>query len=109
MRAWSADAQKPPLTVLLATVIGQRFDAAGLASAFNANLVALHGGQWSTPTDRFAVSLVDQHAAIDVAQHLSDPADDVTGLHPNPEGYDRMAEAWFDALVESNAVRRCPD
>jgi lysophospholipase L1-like esterase len=108
MASWSADPQKPALTVMLATVIGQRFGGAALVPTFNANLVALHAGQWAMPTDRFAVSLVDLHSAVDVARHLSDPADDVTGLHPNAEGYERIAGAWFDALVQSQAVRRCP-
>jgi lysophospholipase L1-like esterase len=108
MQAWSASSRNPALTVLLATVVGQRFVGAALVPVFNANLAALHSAQWSTPSDRFAVSLVDMHSAVDVAIHLSDPADDVVGLHPNPEGYGRMAQAWFDALVRARAVARCP-
>ncbi|MEO6270747.1 MAG: hypothetical protein ABIP08_10630, partial [Lautropia sp.] len=66
---------------------------------------------WADPSGarpRFVVRLLDMNAKLDVATDLSDPVADSVGLHPNASGYRKMADAWFDALVQSGVVHKCP-
>jgi len=49
------------------------------------------------------VFLVDQNAAVSVA----DISSESIGLHPNAGGYQKMADTWFDGLVNSGALNKC--
>ena len=39
---------------------------------------------------------------------MSDQSVDAVGLHPNPGGYAKMGNAWFDYLVQNQAIQKCP-
>ena len=42
----------------------------------------------------------DQIILVDMASALTYPADLVDGIHPTPIGYGKMADVWYNALVE---------
>lgn len=44
------------------------------------------------------VTVVDMFAALDVGTDLSDD------LHPNDQGYEKMADVWFDGLAAVNEL-----
>lgn len=60
-------------------------DAAGAVLALNAQI--------KTMAEEENVTLVDLYAAVPLSLIGSD------GLHPTPEGYTAMADAWFKAIV----------
>ncbi len=108
---WSSNPANPAVQLQLATIIGQRFGGASYVPVFNRNLKGMHQADWADPSGarpRFVVRLLDMNAKLDVATDLSDPAADSVGLHPNSSGYRKMADTWFDALVQGGAVHRCP-
>ena len=108
---WSANPANPPVRLLLATIIAQKSGTPDVA-AFNANLTGIYNSTWADAAGarpRFIVRRVDMNSKLDPATDLSDLADDTTGLHPNPIGYGKMADAWFDALVQTGAVVKCDE
>jgi len=108
---WSSNPANPAVQLQLATIIGQRFGGASYVPVFNRNLKGVYQADWADPSGarpRFVVRLIDMNAKLDVATDLSDPAADSVGLHPNPSGYRKMADTWFDALVQGGAVHKCP-
>ena len=107
---WSANTANPPVRLLLATIIGQKSGTPDVA-AFNANLTSLYNSTWADAAGerpRFVVRRVDMNSKLDPATDLSDLAEDSVGLHPNPSGYAKMADAWFESLVQTGAVFKCP-
>ena len=63
--------------------------------------------RWTAPkADPFQAmaSGVEANPATD----LTPPAQDVSGLHPNASGYPKMAQVWYDTLVQEGLISRCP-
>jgi len=89
--AWSSS-RGQPVTVLLAKIIDQWPPNPGI-SAFN--------GLLSARSDPGKVIVVDQHEALDY------PADLADGVHPDSDGYRKMADVWRAAL-ESGVLDKCP-
>lgn len=84
-------ARFPEARILVGTLL-LRTDDPGLDQAlvaFNATLPELVADQQALGRK---VSLVATRSAL-AADDLYD------GVHPNPEGYDKLGDAWFDALV----------
>jgi lysophospholipase L1-like esterase len=104
---FAANPANPPVRLLLATIIGQKNGNPNTA-IFNANLTALYAANWSAARPRYSVNRVDMNSRFNPATDLSDLSVDVGGLHPSAAGYAKMASAWFDFLLENDAVAKCP-
>ena len=107
--SWSAATTSPPVQLLLAKIIQQRPDAPNDddVPAFNADLTSKYNSNWATPKPKFKVNLVDMYSKLVPATDLSLAGQDSSGLHPNSIGYGKMADAWYEYLVENNAVTKC--
>lgn len=113
MNGYAANGSNNPVSVALAKIINQRPNAptVNLIPQFNANLTALYNGSWADPGNAnatFKVRLADHFSAIDPANDLTPIAQDDPGLHPNTSGYNKMAQVWFDTLVDNGFVAKCP-
>ncbi|MBA3477128.1 MAG: hypothetical protein H0T52_01820 [Lautropia sp.] len=51
---------------------------------------------------------MDMNSKLNTDTDLSSPSEDTVGLHPNRTGYTKMANAWFDFLVQNQAITKCP-
>ncbi|MCP4408570.1 MAG: hypothetical protein GY807_12555, partial [Gammaproteobacteria bacterium] len=98
------------VTVLLSTIIERSTKSLCNTNPVfnNAKVSALNGliGNLVANRSNDKLILVDQHGTIIPAAHISED-----GVHPNPNGYERMADEWFDVLtdVSSNIdILRCP-
>ena len=107
VEAFASSADHPPVQLLLATIIGQKIPNPDTAT-FNADLTARYASSWAAARPRYSVRLVDMNPRINPATDLSDLSVDVSGLHPSAAGYAKMANAWFDFLVQNDAVAKCP-
>lgn len=86
-----------PNARIIVALLEQRSDSTSIAipaatwfPQFN-GLVASQVATWQSQGRR--VSTVDMAAALDW------PADFDDGIHPNPAGFAKMAQAWYDAIV----------
>lgn len=104
---FTSNPANPPVRLLLATIIGQKNGNPNTAT-FNANLTGLYNTNWAAARPRFTVNRVDMNSRFNPATDLSDLSVDVGGLHPSAAGYAKMAGAWFDFLVQNDAVAKCP-
>ncbi len=104
---FASSPSNPPVQLLLATIIGQKNPNPNTAS-FNSNLTSLYNSNWAAARPRYSVRRVDMNSRINPATDLSDLSVDVPGLHPSAAGYAKMAAAWFDFLVQNNALAKCP-
>ena len=79
-------------------------------ATFNSNLTALYNANWvaQLAAPRYSVDRVDMNSRFNPATDFSDLSVDVGGLHPSAAGYAKMASAWFDFLLENDAVAKCP-
>ncbi len=71
--------------MILARIIDQN-SFGGVVSAFNDAVVAMAQNRTNTLQDD--IIIVNQEAA------LNSPADMADNLHPNPTGYQKMADVW---------------
>ena len=95
--AW--EASNNPVMALVATIVPKRDEAKNAqVDLFNADL-----RQRIQARSSDKVFLVEQNTAVSIA----DISDEQIGLHPNAGGYQKMANAWFDALVATNALSKC--
>ena len=113
INTWSAKADNPPVHLVLATIIAQRTGAPNAANVatFNTDLTNIYNSTWADAAGarpRFVVRRLDMNSKLNPATDLSGPAEDITGLHPNSTGYAKMADAWFESLVQTGAVVKCP-
>jgi lysophospholipase L1-like esterase len=78
--------------LFVATILPQKAPRAGWekVDAYNASLPAIVAAQKAAGK---RITLVDMHAAITTDDLLPD------GVHPGQEGMEKMAAAWFSALV----------
>ena len=107
VEAFANSPDNPPVQLLLATIIGQKIPNPDTAT-FNSDLTARYASSWAAARPRYSVRLVDMNPRINPATDLSDLSVDVSGLHPSAAGYAKMANAWFDFLVQNDAVAKCP-
>ena len=93
---WEASPGGNPVTVVLALIIDQ--------NPINPDVVAFNNNVKSMANNRIAngddIIIVNQHDA------LTYPDDLATQLHPNNNGYSKMANVWFNTL--SSIVDKCP-
>ncbi|MGB5409828.1 MAG: hypothetical protein WBN43_23960, partial [Thiogranum sp.] len=93
---WENSAGGNPVTVILARIIDQDpFN--GVVTTFNNNVRAMAEDRFNNPLNPAYpddIIIVDQQAA------LSYPADMSDSVHPNDNGYARMANVWLDALTK---------
>jgi len=84
--------------LFVATILPQKAPRAGWekVDAYNASLPDIVASQKSAGK---RITLVDMHAAITPDDLLPD------GAHPNKEGMDKMADAWFMALTTAGQQR----
>jgi lysophospholipase L1-like esterase len=111
---WEGSANGNPVAVVLARIIdqcnGTQCDPEPAIIAFNDNVVNMAQGlgAGSGPDE---LVIVDQRSALLKAGN-PDPNLYGSVLHPNAEGYDRMAEVWFEALTNANGgpsiFEKCP-
>lgn len=85
------DRFSPETTVILALIINKRVPDADF-SLYNANLSVLARNRI---LEGDKIVLVDMENALNYPDDLSDD------LHPNASGYEKMARAWFNALLRS--------
>ena len=89
-------AADPNVLVMVAQIVPTKDDAQNeLVKAFNAAIPALVQARAAAGKH---VALVDMYGAFTMnpkwkGDYLADT------LHPNPRGYDRMGDAWYDALL----------
>jgi lysophospholipase L1-like esterase len=106
---FAGNAANPPVRLLLATLIGEK-PANPKTDLFNQNLTSLYNANWADPAGtrpRFVVRRVDMNSRFNPTTDIADPPADI-GLHPNATGYAKMADAWFDFLIQNDAVAKCP-
>jgi lysophospholipase L1-like esterase len=114
VNAWTSAAGSPPVQLLLAKIIDRRSDTVGgptdpVVESFNLDVERIYNAEWGNATAHpsFVVNLVDMNSKLNNTTDMTLPASDVTGLHPNATGYAKMGNAWFDFLVETQAVHKC--
>ncbi len=93
------EATNNPVIALVATIVPER-DATRNAQTdvFNNDLRQRIAARTN---DR--VVLVEQNLALT----LDDISTEAIGVHPNIGGYEKMANVWFDALIDSGALKKC--
>jgi lysophospholipase L1-like esterase len=113
--AWTSVAGRPPVNLLVAEIISRRRAASAPADVeverFNSDLASRYRANWAETAahPNLVVSLVDMNARLDnTSSDMTPPSLDVSGLHPSPAGYAKMGNAWFDFLVQTGAVNKCP-
>jgi lysophospholipase L1-like esterase len=93
------EAANYPVQVFIATIVPKRDPALNaVVDQFNADLrtrIAARAGDM--------VQLVEQNLAVSVNEISDEPI----GIHPNIDGYELMANAWYEALIGSAALRQC--
>ncbi len=102
---WEASANGNPVTVVVARIIDQSPHNPDV-EVYNDQVAALVQDRINNPDnpafpDRLI--LVDQFNALSYPQDLSSD-----GLHPDEAGYGKMAQVWFDALVNNVLLQTCP-
>jgi VCBS repeat-containing protein len=101
---WGA-ASGVPASVFVARIIDQNpKDANGFVDAYNLGIDAVALVRQLLGRD---VTVVDMQRALWGADGMPDASLYGDGIHPNEAGYERMAEAWFDALTPR--LRKCKD
>lgn len=92
-----------PLLTLAATLIDQRRDHWNRSHLefFNSAVT-----QEVAATD--SARLVDMYPVLDWESDLTTYPTDITGLHPNAGGYLKMADKWYQGLVEEGLLHKCP-
>ena len=115
VNTWTSAAGRPPVQLLLAKIISRRADTVGggrdlVTESFNSDVERVYATQWADATAHpsFVVNLVDMNSKLNNTTDLTPPAADETGLHPNSVGYAKMGNAWFDYLVQTKAINKCP-
>ena len=101
---WSTGVSGNPVAVFLAQIINrnpyQTVDVLG----YNTNLALMAQNRQSVgagPT----TFLVNQESALNYPTDLlSDPG----GLHPDANGYAKMANRWYGSLIGSGLMQKCP-
>ncbi len=94
---WEATNQ--PVIALVATIVPKRDVVKNdQVNLFNADL---RQRIQARTADR--VFLVEQNLAVSVY----DISSEQIGLHPSAGGYQKMADTWFDALIDSGALTKC--
>ncbi|MGE0312173.1 MAG: GDSL-type esterase/lipase family protein [Lautropia sp.] len=110
--AFAANATNPPVGLVVAKIVPQRPENGNVpTTTFNASLTAAYNSQWADAVNtnaRYRVRMVDMFSALDPSTDLTALSTDVSGLHPNTSGYNKMAQVWFDSLVQQGMVARCP-
>jgi lysophospholipase L1-like esterase len=83
---------RPFAKIIVASIVPNTSNPAVEAAqlSFNATIPTIVGNQVSLGRD---IHFVDMHAALTNADISSD------GIHPTEAGYDKMANAWFDAIT----------
>jgi lysophospholipase L1-like esterase len=102
---WEASANGNPVTVVVARIIDQSPHNPDV-EVYNNQVAALVQDRINNPDnpafpDRLI--LVDQFNALSYPQDLSSD-----GLHPDEAGYGKMAQVWFEALVNNVLLQTCP-
>lgn len=112
INSWASNPVNPPVQLLLAQIISRRTvegtrDQA--VDAFNDDLAQIYQNSWADTAahPRFDVRLEDMNARLDSTDDMSGTDVDTSGLHPTRSGYEKMASAWFDYLVENQAIHKC--
>jgi lysophospholipase L1-like esterase len=113
--AWTSVAGRPPVNLLLAEIINRRRPASAPADVeverFNTDLASRYRANWAEAAahPNLVVSLVDMNARLDnTSSDMTASTADISGLHPSSTGYAKMGNAWFDFLVQTGSVNKCP-
>lgn len=103
---WEGETNNP-VTVMLSTVVERSTEPLCETPNFpNPNVEALNDLIINTVTNRKGtdnIALVDQHSIIggDVQAGSTPPTGlSIDGVHPSAEGYERMADEWFNQLTD---------
>lgn len=103
---WEASAEGNPVTVVLARIIDRQPPTASEdVTTFNVNVAAMAQARVANGDD---IVMIDQQRALWNDRGVPDP--DLYGdrLHPNQAGYQEMASAWRQALLEHDLLDKCP-
>lgn len=93
-----------PVELFIASIVDQRRDGIHNRShldAFNTAVEAMVPN-YSNAT------FVNQYTALNWQTDLSSYSLDSVGLHPNTNGYQKMANRWYDAMSQSGLLNKCP-
>jgi len=98
---WAAP--EHPVTVFLARIVPS-LDGSLDVTTFNNNVQAIAGAR-----PNVNIRIVDQQRALARRDdpNRADPAYMADKLHPNADGYARMADQWWDAIAASGVLPRC--
>lgn len=112
-RTFATVASNPPLEVVLAKIVPARPEVTPVppTTTYNAALTTLYDGSWAdgvNSNDRIRVRLADMHSAVNASTDMTPIAIDTVGLHPAQSGYAKMAQVWYDTLVQQGMIARCP-
>lgn len=100
-QAWRA-ANNNPLLSMTASLIDQRRDYWN-----RDHLAAFNSALASEVAAVSSARLVDMFSVLDWQDDLTSYPTDITGLHPNGGGYQKMAEKWYQSLVGEGVVNKC--
>lgn len=99
--------QGHPVTIVLAELIGAE-EGSDSHNLENEGVQALNGLLPALAADfPDRVRLLDQYSALADAQGTPDPDLYSDRLHPNQDGYDRMAERWLEGLSDFELLGKC--
>jgi lysophospholipase L1-like esterase len=114
INAWAAVEGRPTVQLLLAKIISRRADTTGgsrdqVTESFNSDLERIYNTAWADAAahPKFVVSLVDMNSRLNNTTDLTPAGADETGLHPNPTGYAKMGNAWFEHLIQTKSINKC--
>jgi hypothetical protein len=101
---WSTSPDGNPVAVFLAQIINRNPYQSVDVLTYNQNLSMLVTNRQNAGVGPLTY-LVDQESALAYpADLLEDPA----GLHPDANGYAKMAGRWFTGLTNSGLLLKCP-
>jgi len=101
---WATSPDGNPIAVFLAQIINRRPYQLVDVLAYNRNLSALVHQRKRVGVGPSTFLVNQESALMYPTDLLADPA----GLHPNTNGYAKMADRWFAKLTGSGLMLRCP-
>jgi hypothetical protein len=98
---WEVSPNGHPISVIIAGPLSGHSPATR-ANAFNQGLRALAARRAHDPLEADRITILSLNPV------LSYPDDFHTSRNPNKEGYRKLARIWYQALVDSGVLNRCP-
>lgn len=110
---WENSGRGNAVMVFLAQIIDRSNSECNLNGCTNPNVVALNDEIARIVVSRAdrsdAIFLVDQYSALNYPKDMAPRGKDGQQLvHPTQNGYEKMAQRWLQAILNSDMLPKCP-